>query len=130
MNFKGHHLLTATQLSKEEIQHILSVASQMAVYAGKEQSSSLLHGKVLATLFFEPSTRTRFSFETAMHRLGGAVISNPNMMETSSIKKRETLYDTGRVVSRFADVIAMRHPKAGTVAELATGSTVPVLNAG
>jgi aspartate carbamoyltransferase catalytic subunit len=102
----------------------------MEPYARKEKSSSLLEGKLLATLFFEPSTRTRFSFETAMSRLGGKIISNYMMMEASSIKKRETLYDTGRVVSAFADVIAMRHPAAGTVAELAKGSTVPVINAG
>jgi aspartate carbamoyltransferase catalytic subunit len=130
MTLTGKHILSASSLSKEEIEEILSVASQMEPYANKEKSSELLKGKVLATLFFEPSTRTRFSFETAMVRLGGSVISNYMMNKTSSIKKRETLYDTGKVVSRFADVIAMRHPEAGTVAELAEGSDVPVLNGG
>lgn len=130
MNFKGQHILSASGFSKEDIQRVLSVAAEMEPYARKEKTSDLLKGKVLATLFFESSTRTRFSFETAMLRLGGSVISNPMMMETSSVKKRETLYDTGKVVSAFADVIAMRHPQGGTVAELAGGSSVPVLNAG
>jgi len=84
----------------------------------------------LATLFYEPSTRTRFSFETAMLRLGGAVLSNFQMGETSSAKKGESLNDTGKVVSQMADVIAMRHPEMGSVGELAGGSGVPVVNAG
>lgn len=130
MNFTGKNILSASQFSKEEIEHVLRVAEQMEPVACKERASNLLEGKVLATLFFEPSTRTRFSFETAMLRLGGRVISNFQMNETSSIKKRETLHDTGRVVSAFADAIAMRHHEGGRVAELATGSTVPVLNAG
>jgi len=130
MNFKGKSILSAAQFSKREIERILEVAAKMEPFARKEKTSDLLKGKVLATLFFEPSTRTRFSFETAMLRLGGKVISNAMMNETSSVKKRETLYDTGRVVSAFADVIAMRHPVAGSVAELAKGAIVPVLNAG
>lgn len=91
---------------------------------------NLAEGKILATLFYEPSTRTRFSFEAAMLRLGGAVISNADMGSTSSAKKGETLYDTAKMVSTFADIIAMRHPQAGSVAELAKGSSVPVVNAG
>lgn len=129
-SFLGQHVLSAQHLSKSQVEQVLKIASEMEPYACKEKSSTLLAGKLLATLFFEPSTRTRFSFETAMLRLGGQVITNYMMMETSSIKKRETLYDTGRMVSTFADVIAMRHPAAGTVAELAKGSTVPVINAG
>lgn len=130
INLKGKSILSASQFSKRGIERILEVATQMEPFARKEKTSTLMKGKVLATLFFEPSTRTRFSFETAMLRLGGKVISNYMMMETSSVKKRETLYDTGRVVSAFADVIVMRHPVAGSVAELAKGATVPVLNAG
>lgn len=129
-SLQGQHILTAAQFSKAEIERILDLTREMEPYARKEKVGDLLEGKVLATLFFEPSTRTRFSFETAMLRLNGTLISNSMMMETSSIKKRETLYDTGKVVSAFADVIAMRHPQAGTVAELAKGSTVPVINAG
>lgn len=97
---------------------------------GGEGFSGMLNGRVLATLFFEPSTRTRFSFETAFLRLGGKVISGADMMAMSSVKKKETLYDTGKVVSEFADLIAMRHPAAGSVAELARGASVPVINAG
>jgi aspartate carbamoyltransferase catalytic subunit len=130
MNFNRQHILSAAQFSREDIERILQVASEMEPYARKDDYSKLLEGKVLATLFFEPSTRTRFSFETAMLRLGGKLISNYMMKETSSIKKRETLYDTAKVVSQFADVIAMRHPEAGTVAEFSEGSDVPVLNAG
>lgn len=92
--------------------------------------NDMMKGKILATLFFEPSTRTRFSFEAAMLRLGGKVISNADMMETSSFKKMEDLYDTGKVVSQIADVIVVRHPEAGSVEELAKGSDVPVINAG
>jgi len=92
--------------------------------------SKLFENKILATLFFEPSTRTRFSFESAFLRGGGKVISGADMMNTSSVKKRETLYDTGKVVSKFADIIVMRHPSAGSVEELARGSSVPVVNAG
>ena len=126
MNFQGEHLLSARELSKEAIERILEVAYEMEKGGGQD----LLKGKILATLFFEPSTRTRFSFETAMLRLGGGVISNYTMNESSSIKKRETLYDTGKTVSQFADVIAMRHPVPGSVKELAEGAEVPVLNAG
>ncbi len=130
MDFTGQHILSAKDLSKEGIERILEVAAEMEPYARKEKSSDLLKGKILATLFFEPSTRTRLSFEAAIQRLGGGFISNYTMFQSSSIKKRETLYDTGKVVSAYADVIAMRHPEAGTVAELAKGSTVPVINAG
>lgn len=102
----------------------------MLPYARKEKFGDQMEGKVLATLFYEPSTRTRFSFEAAMIRLGGRVISNPEMVITSSAAKGESLADTGETVSRFADVIAMRHSEAGAVAQLAEGSSVPVLNAG
>lgn len=87
-------------------------------------------GKVLAALFYEPSTRTRFSFEAAMLRLGGTVISNAMMKETSSAKKGESLHDTAQTVSRYADIIAMRHPEPGSVPEFAEGSIAPVMNGG
>ena len=94
------------------------------------KQSDLLAGRIMATLFYEPSTRTRFSFEAAMLRLGGRVLSNADMMQTSSAKKSETLADTGKVVSQMADVIVMRHPVAEALHELAEGSDVPVINAG
>ncbi len=124
------HLLSSADLSRDDLMAIFEEAEKMLPIARQEESSELMKGKVLATLFYEPSTRTRFSFETAMLRLGGSVISNFQMNETSSAKKGETFFDTGKVVSRFADVIAMRHPESGTVASLAEGSEVPVLNGG
>ena len=127
---KKSNLLSSKDFTKEEILKIMKKAEKMLPYARKEKVSDEMKGKVLATLFYEPSTRTRFSFETAMLRLGGSVISNAQMKETSSAKKGESLSDTGRVVSCFADIIAMRHSEAGSVAELAKGATVPVINAG
>lgn len=130
MDFKGQHVLTTEQFDRKAVDQLIETAKSMEQFAKKGQRTDLMNGKILATLFFEPSTRTRFSFETAMIRLGGQVITNHDMLMTSSIKKGESLWDTGQVISRFADVIAMRHSKAGMVAELAKGSTVPVINAG
>ena len=135
MEFKGQNILSTKQFDKESMEMLFQRAKEMEeVYASQrefgEGFSKILDGKVLATLFFEPSTRTRFSFESAFLRLGGKVISGADMIATSSIKKRESLADTGATVSRYADIIAMRHPEAGSVAKLADGSVVPVVNAG
>ena len=129
MEFSNSHILSTDQFDRAALLQLFGVAAEMEQVIANG-GSKLLDGKIMATLFFEPSTRTRFSFESAMCRLGGKVISNADMMATSSIKKRETLFDTGKMASRFADVIAMRHPQSGSVAELATGSDVPVLNGG
>lgn len=115
---------------REDVSGIFEEAEKMLSYARKEKSTDLMAGKVLAALFYEPSTRTRFSFETAMLRLGGGVVSGSDMVANSSVAKGESLADTGKTVSKYADVIAMRHPEAGAVAELAKGSEVPVINAG
>lgn len=133
MDFKGQHILSTRQFDKDSLLALFELARKMEKVldeAKNGKQSEILAGKILATLFFEPSTRTRFSFETAMNRLGGRVISNADMMGTSSWKKRETLEDTGKVVSQMADVIAMRHPDAGSVTRLAGKSDVPVVNAG
>jgi aspartate carbamoyltransferase catalytic subunit len=90
----------------------------------------LLHGRILATLFYEPSTRTRFSFEAAMQKLGGGVLTAENMRESSSATKGETIADTIRIVSGYADAIAIRHYEQGTAAEAARISPVPIINAG
>ncbi len=127
---KGSHLLSSKDLTREDLLKIFEEADKMLPIARKEQSSDIMKGKVIAALFYEPSTRTRFSFETAMLRLGGSIISNFQMMQTSSAKKGETLFDTGRVVGKFADVIAIRHPESGAAARLAEGAEVPVINAG
>jgi aspartate carbamoyltransferase catalytic subunit len=89
-----------------------------------------LEGKLMATLFFEPSTRTRLSFEAAMTRLGGAVISAEDASATSSAVKGETLEDTVRIVAGYADLLVIRHPEAGSVARAAAAVDVPVINAG
>ncbi len=124
------HLLHSKDLSRDDLLKLLDRAEEFLPAVENRQRLKLAEGKILATLFYEPSTRTRFSFETAMLRLGGLVISNADMTGTSSAKKGETLYDTGKMASTFADIIAMRHPQVGSVAELATGSMVPVVNGG
>ncbi len=124
------HFLSSKDLSREKLLELLFRAEEFLPIVKSRSKLNLAEGKILATLFYEPSTRTRFSFETAMLRLGGGVISNADMGSTSSAKKGETLYDTGKMVSTFADVIAMRHPEKGAVAELAKGSSVPVVNGG
>lgn len=121
-SFKGKDLISIKDLSKEELLHILDATSKIK---GKE----LLKGKVLATLFFEPSTRTRLSFESAMSKLGGAVIGfgSPNI---TSISKGESLHDTLKMVESYANIIVMRHPVDGSVRYAAESVSVPVINAG
>lgn len=92
--------------------------------------SSILNRKILATLFYEPSTRTRLSFEAAMQRLGGQIISTENAGQFSSAAKGETLEDTIRVVEQYSDVIVLRHPQVGSAKEAAQFSQVPIINAG
>lgn len=124
-----NHILSTDQFDKERLLKLFEEADKMeqVLEVGGED---ILHGKIMATLFFEPSTRTRFSFESAMLRLGGQVISNADMLNTSSLRKQETLEDTGKTVSQMADVIVMRHPEAGSVEKLSSGCTVPVINGG
>lgn len=129
IDFKGKHILSAKQFSKEELEYIFQVASKMEPIAQGEVKSDLLENKFLATLFFEASTRTRFSFEIAMLRLGGRII-NSTGIRFSSIIKGETLHDTAKVVSNFVDVIAIRHPDIGSAEQVANASDKPVINAG
>lgn len=128
-DFLGRDILSANDLSKSDIEKIFEVAEQFLPVAMKEVSSNILEGKVLASLFYEPSTRTRLSFETAMNRLGGRVISVTGT-ESSSLAKGETLSDTARVVENFADVVAIRHSQIGSADEFAKAAGVPVINAG
>lgn len=125
-----NHLLSSGDLTLDEVELLLKRAAEFLPTVRERLRLKVAEGKILATLFYEPSTRTRFSFETAMLRLGGHVISNADMGSTSSAKKGESLFDTAKMVSTFADVIAMRHPVAGSVAEFSTGSSAPVANAG
>ncbi len=128
-NFAGSDILSTKDLTREEIEFILSRAEEFLPVARKQKTLNLMEGVVLAALFYEPSTRTRLSFETAMLRLGGKVL-NVIGLDNSSVKKGETLYDTGKMVDGYADVIAMRHPAVGSVKELADGAGIPVINGG
>ncbi len=129
VNLKGKDILHGGQFSKKEVEAIIRTADQFAKELKKRDSIPLLRGKVMATLFFEPSTRTRLSFETAMQRLEGGVISMGSV-ESSSVAKGETLTDTIKTVSQYADLIVIRHPRIGSAREAAEASHVPVINAG
>lgn len=125
MQFRGRHVISIADFSREEILHILKLARELEA----RPRPKLLSGRLMATLFFEPSTRTRLSFEAAMHKLGGAVIGFSDA-QSSSARKGESLADTIRMVEQYADVIVMRHPRDGS-ARLATEvSRVPVINGG
>ena len=123
------HVISVHDLPAEEIVDVLDRAEDMLATARGEATLDLLKGKVLACIFFEPSTRTRLSFETAMNRLGGGVIGFAGP-EATSVVKGETLADTIRMVSGYADAVVLRHPREGA-AKLATEfSDVPIINAG
>jgi aspartate carbamoyltransferase len=129
VNLAGKDILDGAQFTREELEHIMTVADDMRARLRGTHSLDLLRGYVLATLFFEPSTRTRLSFEAAMHRLGGSVIGFSSA-ESSSTAKGETLADTIRTVDQYADIIAMRHPQIGSAREAAAVAEAPVLNGG
>ena len=128
-SLKGKDILHGNQFSKKDIDGIIKITSNFEKELKKKDSLNLLKGKILATLFFEPSTRTRLSFETAMQRLGGGVISMASS-ESSSAAKGETVADTARTVSQYADVIVIRHPRIGSAKEAADAAPIPVINAG
>ena len=114
VSLKGKDILDGAQFSREEIDLIMEVAKDFKKkLAEKPGGLDLLRGYVMAALFFEPSTRTRLSFETAMHRLGGSVIDFSSA-ESTSISKGETLEDTIRTVDQYVDLFAMRHPAIGS----------------
>ncbi|MCL1822126.1 MAG: aspartate carbamoyltransferase [Prolixibacteraceae bacterium] len=118
-------LISITDYSKDEYMKILNLAAQFE----HNPNQNLLDGKVVATLFFEPSTRTRLSFETAISRLGGRIIgfADPNI---SSVSKGETLHDTIKMVSNYADLVVMRHPLEGAARYAAEVADAPIINAG
>lgn len=127
MKLKGRNLIQPEDFSINEIDEILSLSQN--IIDNPSKYSSVCEGNLLATLFYEPSTRTRFSFEAAMNRLGGRVIgfSEP---KSSSTAKGETLEDTMETVSCYADAIVMRHPRAGSALEASRFARVPFINAG
>jgi len=128
-SLKGKDILHGNQFSRQEIDAIIRNAAFFEKELKTKDSLTLLRGKILATLFFEPSTRTRLSFETAMQRLGGGVVSMASA-ESSSAAKGESVADTARTVSQYADVIVIRHPRMGSAQEAADAAPVPVINAG
>jgi aspartate carbamoyltransferase catalytic subunit len=129
MKFKGSHILSVNQFDREAIEYVFNVAHQMLPYAKRQKRTDVLEGAILGNLFFEPSTRTRVSFGTAFNLLGGEVRETTGL-SNSALAKGESLYDTARVLSGYSDIIAMRHPDAGSVSEFAEGSRVPVINGG
>lgn len=120
-------LINILDLSVEELDELIATAND--IIANPQKYAEICHGKKLATLFFEPSTRTRLSFEAAMHELGGSVLTVAGA-DSSSAVKGESIADTAKVVSCYADIIAMRHPKEGAPLVAAMNATIPVINAG
>ena len=118
-------LVSIDDLTTDEILKILDLAKEFE----KNPSQLLLTGKIIATLFFEPSTRTRLSFESAINRLGGKIVGFSES-GSSSVSKGETLHDTIRMVSNYSDLIVMRHPVEGSARFASEISSVPVINAG
>ena len=121
------NLIDIKDLSTEEIEELIAVAED--IIKNPRKYSEVCHGKKLATLFFEPSTRTRLSFEAAMYELGGNVLSMASA-GSSSASKGESVADTAKTVSCYADIIAMRHPKEGAPMVAAMNASIPVINAG
>ena len=126
---KLHHVIEAQQFDPATLAELFQVTEKME---GVVAEGGVLdyQKRVMATLFYEPSTRTRFSFETAMHRLGGRVISTENAAEFSSVAKGETLEDTIRIMNAYSDVIVLRHQEVGAAKRAAAVSRIPVINAG
>ena len=125
MDNMGKSLISIQDFSKDEILHVLEVAREFE----NNRSQKILEGKVVGSLFFEPSTRTRLSFETAVNRLGARVIGFSDATNTS-VSKGETLKDTIKMVSNYVDLIVMRHPLEGSSRYASEVASVPVVNAG
>jgi aspartate carbamoyltransferase catalytic subunit len=129
MDFRGRDVISIKELSKEEILSILGLAKKMVPYARGEKETDVLHDRILSVLFFEPSTRTRLSFESAMSRLGGRFIGFADPGGTSQ-KKGESLADTIRMADSYSDAIVLRHPQEGAARLSAEFAMHPVINAG
>ena len=129
MKLKGQSVLSISQFEKADIDNIFRVADDMEPYAQRQKRTRALEGAILGNMFFEASTRTRISFGSAFNLLGGDVRETVGL-ELSALSKGESLHDTARVLSGFSDIICMRHPKSGSVAEFAQSSRVPVINGG
>ncbi len=129
-SFTGKDILSVDQFDREKLTYIFSLAAQMRELVERQGGTDLLYGRVLACLFYEPSTRTSSSFIAAMNRLGGTVIPITQGVQFSSVSKGETLPDTIRTLEQYADAIVLRHPKTGAAQIAADYATCPILNAG
>ncbi len=127
--FYGRHIISVRQFSREDLTYIFGVAHEMREMVLRIGAFDLLKGKILANLFYEPSTRTASSFVAAMERLGGSVIAI-NEVRYSSVTKGESLPDTVRTLEAYADVIVLRHPQEGAAALAAKYARKPIINAG
>ena len=125
----GKDILSVKQFSRSDLEYIFAVAHEMMVMVERVGTFDLLKGKILANLFYEPSTRTSSSFTSAMERLGGSVIPI-NEVRYSSVSKGESLPDTVRTLECYADVIVLRHPETGSAALAAKYARKPIINAG
>jgi len=129
--FPLNDIIESQQFDRSLLDTVFQTADRMkADLTGPRCYANALEGKIMASLFYEPSTRTRFSFESAMLRLGGSVITTENAREFSSAAKGESLADSTRIMNGYADVIVMRHNEAGSASKAAEISDVPVINAG
>lgn len=129
MERKLYHVIGAKQFSRAELEALFDAAREMEAVVARGGDRRFA-GKIMTTLFFEASTRTRLSFESAMHRLGGSVIGTENAAQFSSVIKGETLEDTIRIVSGYSDLIVIRHTETGAAERAAKVAGVPVINAG
>jgi aspartate carbamoyltransferase catalytic subunit len=128
-SYRGRHILSIKQFDRDDLAYVLRVAHQMRVTVDLVGSIDLLKGRLLANLFYEPSTRTSSSFNAAMKRLGGDVVSI-NEVRYSSVAKGETLQDTIRTLESYVDCVVLRHPVVGAAAEAAAVARKPIINAG
>ena len=124
------HIISTAQFDRVTLEKLFASATRMEKLHKSHKPSKILAGKVMAAIFYEPSTRTRLSFETAMLKLGGGVISTENAAEFSSAIKGESIEDTIRIVGQYGDLIVLRHPEIGTAARAAKVAQVPIINAG
>jgi len=128
--WKGRSILSVKDISREDLDELFEVADQMDEIVQKQGTCDLCSDSVLTAIFYEPSTRTRCSFEAAFQRLGGKVVSIADARSQSSVKKGETIEDTIRCLQTYSDVIAMRHPQKGSAKQAASVADVPILNGG
>jgi len=125
----GRDIIEIPSLTRDEIDLVLATSRDVEAKLQSQRSLHLLDDYILATLFYEPSTRTRLSFEAAMHRMGGQVISVAEIT-SSSVAKGESIDDTVRTVEQYSDIIVMRHPESGAAQVAADAISIPLINAG